>query len=276
MKDKTRPPRDGLVRSVADVRAEAKGDGMTLTGHFAKFNEWTEINSAWEGNFMERVAPGAFAKTFRETTPKVLLNHGADPVLADKPLGRIRSLKEDAKGASYEVDLYDGIDPLVMSGLRDGAYGASFRFRTVKEELVEDPEPSESNPRGLPERTIQEAQVLEFGPVTFPAYEGATAGVRSLTDDYFTERFALDEPERLEALLASVQERQAAATEDEESEEEVRDEPVPGADESHSDESALSEGAEPTHSEPESRATTKTESADEFWSALDPNHKENW
>jgi hypothetical protein len=25
---------------------------------------------------------------------------------------------------------------------------------------------------------------MEFGPVTFPAYEGASAGVRSLTDWY--------------------------------------------------------------------------------------------
>ena len=29
---------------------------------------------------------------------------------------------------------------------------------------------------------------MEFGPVTFPAYEGATAGVRSLTDWYLELR----------------------------------------------------------------------------------------
>jgi len=40
------------------------------------------------------------------------------------------------------------------------------------------------NPDAIPERTILQTQVFEFGPVTFPAYEGASAGVRSLTDWY--------------------------------------------------------------------------------------------
>jgi len=46
------------------------------------------------------------------------------------------------------------------------------------------PSRSTFNPDGIPERTITEAQVMEFGPVTFPAYSRATAGVRSLTDWY--------------------------------------------------------------------------------------------
>lgn len=43
---------------------------------------------------------------------------------------------------------------------------------------------SDYNEAGLPERTITEARVLEFGPVSFPGYEGAVAGVRSLTDRF--------------------------------------------------------------------------------------------
>jgi hypothetical protein len=31
----------------------------------------------------------------------------------------------------------------------------------------------------LREQTIREAKVMEFGPVTFPAYEGATAAARA-------------------------------------------------------------------------------------------------
>lgn len=199
MKDKTRPPRDHLVRSVADVEVRDSGESdasPTLTGHFAVFDTFTEIRSAFEGHFLERVAPGAFSKTFKERTPKVTLNHGADPELADKPLGRVETLREDEQGAYYEVALYRGIPELVMEGLKDGAYGASFRFRVIKEELVQDPEASDHNPQALPERTITEAAVEEFGPVTFPAYEGATAGVRSLTDDVFMAELASDSEKR--------------------------------------------------------------------------------
>ncbi len=38
--------------------------------------------------------------------------------------------------------------------------------------------PTKQNPRGLPERIIRELKIFEFGPVTFPAYEATTAGIR--------------------------------------------------------------------------------------------------
>jgi hypothetical protein len=47
----------------------------------------------------------------------------------------------------------------------------------------------------MPERTLKEVRVPEFGPVTFPAYVDATAGVRSLTDLYVRSRLGIDLPE---------------------------------------------------------------------------------
>ena len=65
---------------------------------FARFNEWTEIDSAFEGpRFMERFAPGAFAQTLSELTPKVLFQHGHDPQVGNKPLGRPSVLKRTAR-----------------------------------------------------------------------------------------------------------------------------------------------------------------------------------
>ena len=169
-------------------------DHNTLTGHFAVFGEWTKIDSAFEGRFMERIAPGAFAKTFAEnrSAVKVLFNHGNDSTMGDQILGTIDALEEDERGARYDVPLFEGIPPLILSGLRSGAYGASFRFRVIpgKDEWVDTPKRSESNPDGIPERTVREVQLFEFGPVTFPAYANATAGVRavSYTDQYLRGR----------------------------------------------------------------------------------------
>jgi HK97 family phage prohead protease len=135
---------------------------------------------------MERIAPSAFTKTLKENQDRmrVLFEHGKDHELGSKPLGVIRSITETDHGAAYEVDLFEGIPPLVLNGLRHGQYGSSFRFSVVKQSLERNPEPSAWNPEGLPERTVTEARVHEFGPVTFPAYPQADAGIRSLTDRF--------------------------------------------------------------------------------------------
>lgn len=195
MSEKTSPPREafravmpGVQMRAADPEADT---GPVLFGHFARFNEWTEIRSMWEGNFMERFVPGAFKKTIRESRNRmrVLFQHGQDPEIGDKPIAAITDLREDDEGAYYEASLFDGLPPLVADGLRENQYGASFRFGVLREEVVDDPGPSDYNPHGLPERTVKEARVQEFGPVTFPAYEGATAGVRSMTDDFILSCF---------------------------------------------------------------------------------------
>jgi HK97 family phage prohead protease len=158
-----------------------------MHGHFATFNRWAEIDSTFEGNFMERIAPGAFAHSLAHDRNRlrVLFQHGRDPTIGDKVLGIPSLLREDELGAKYEVPLLDtSYNQELIPGLQAGAYGASFRFKVLREDLNESARASTYNPKGLPERTIREAKVMEFGPVTFPAYEGATAGVRSLTDWY--------------------------------------------------------------------------------------------
>ncbi len=206
MAEPKRPPRDYLIRALRPgIELRANGDGMpTMTGHFAVFNQWTEIDSLWEGTFLERIAPGSFLKTFKENRQnmRVTLNHGSDPMAGDKPLGPIADLREDKTGAYYEVPLLDtSYNRDILPGLEAGLYGASFRFRVMKEDFNKKPERSDYNPAAMPERTIREASVEEFGPVTFPAYAGASAGVRSLTDDYIVRQL-MGDPEKLRELLS--------------------------------------------------------------------------
>lgn len=201
------PMRDG-IRGVFPLEVRAVGDdgfsGMpTLFGHFAVFNRWTEIDSLWEGRFMESIAPGAFKKSFQEHRGRMrcLFQHGKDPQVGDKVLGPIRELREDDEGAYYEVPLYDtSYNRDLLPALSDGQYGASFRFTVMKESIDDSPERSEWNPEGIPQRVVQELRCPEFGPVTFPAYADATAGIRSLTDDFIIMQLAGD-PERLQRML---------------------------------------------------------------------------
>jgi len=223
------PRRDGLYRAVfpgAELRA-AQGDGMpTLVGHFAVFNKPTEIASFMEGNFIERIAPGAFRKTFQESKSiRCLFQHGCDPDIGDKPLGAPSVLREDETGAYYEVPLLDAgyVREDVLPGLEAGVYGASFCFEVIKEQFDDEPGVSADNPRGLPERTLLEVRVPEFGPVTFPAYEEATAGVRSITTriaiesrgaDVMDEMFgtwATRNPERARSLVVDGEYREVVA-----------------------------------------------------------------
>lgn len=210
----TAPPRENLVRGLEPleqglhlVRDAGDGDGgavgdmPTMVGHFAVFDQWAEIDSVFEGHFLERIEPGAFAKTFRENRGRmrVLFQHGMDTIVGGKVLGAIDTLREDDDGAYYEVPLFDtSYNRDLIPALETNQYGASFRFTVMREEFNNKPKRSRHNPEGLPERTLKEVRVPEFGPVTFPAYEGATAGLRSLTDEYLRlrlERQIEGEPE---------------------------------------------------------------------------------
>jgi HK97 family phage prohead protease len=207
-KNSADPPRDELVRAVMEGGVELRasdGDGRlgTLFGHFAKFNQWTKIDSAYEGKFYEQCAPGTFQKTFNENRHNMrsLFNHGKDPQVGDKVLGPIEVLREDDVGAYYEVPLLDtSYNRDLIPGLEHGLYGASFRFRVHRQKIDKTAQRTEMNPDGLPQRTLTEVSVKEFGPVTFPAYEGATAGMRSMTDEFMLANL-LSDPQRLARLV---------------------------------------------------------------------------
>lgn len=170
------------------VRAADNEDGIgTLDITFARFGVFNEIDSYWEGRFLERLAPGAFTKTMQERGDQIhpLFDHGYDPSIGNKVLGTISELGERSDGPYGVVPLFDtSYNRDLLPGFQAGVYGASYRFRVVKEEWNDEPGRSDHNPDGLPERTISEVKLYEFGPVTFPADPGTTVGLRSTTDIY--------------------------------------------------------------------------------------------
>ena len=196
-----KPPRDHLIRMSTNIRAETDDTGnRTLVGTPIVFNEWAEIRG-WEGHFRERVSPGAVTKTLREQGDKikVLFNHGMDPTIGEKPLGKpsVQDIRDDAlhvevplAATSYNRDIIALLDADALDGM-------SYRFRVVKDTW----ENLDAEDETLPERTVTELRLYEYGPVTFPAYEATTVGVRSRSEyeDYRTRLQALNEtPEVLE------------------------------------------------------------------------------
>lgn len=178
-------PRDDLIRMVdlADTKVEFRDDaaGRLMVGMPIVFDRWTEIDG-WEGHFLERISPSAVTKTLKERSDrvKVLFNHGFDPQIGDKPLGKPRVMEPRDGGLYTEVPLSrTSYNTDLIELLSDGAIdGMSFRFSVTRESWDENGKVTKSNPKGLPMRTIEELRLFEFGPVTFPAYEATTVGVR--------------------------------------------------------------------------------------------------
>lgn len=212
------------LRAVGDDdEAESAADAGDVLGvmdvRFSPFNTWYEVSSWWEGNFMERTVPGAFKRTIGQHNDpnsshnmKTLFNHGMDFHVGDKLLGDIFELQEDSDSPRSSVNLWDtSYNRDLLPGLKRGSYGSSFMFRVTKEKWDNEPEASDHNPKGLPERTITETHTLEAGPVTWPASPTATAGMRcmSATDAYY-ERLASRDPEQVERMRERVTALRAA------------------------------------------------------------------
>jgi hypothetical protein len=181
---------------------------------FSVFDAWYEIDSWFEGRFLEKTARGSFRKTIADhharksesAGVKVLFNHGHDFTIGDKLLGGIRDLSEKKDSPLGLVALDDtSYNRDLLPGLKRGGYGSSFMFRVIRDEWNDEPGKSDHNPDGLPERTIKEVRLFEFGPVTWPANPDATAGMRcaSGTDAYYTSLRSRD-PQRVEQLRSRV------------------------------------------------------------------------
>lgn len=180
-------PTDSLIRANTTT---TEVEGRTMTGYPIVFDRWTTIDS-WEGKFKERIAPTALNQTLKTNAKnvKVLFNHGMDPSIGDKPLGKPSVMQVDERGLYAEVVLSEtSYNDDLLALMRDGAIdGQSFRFSVVKEDWAK-------TDTKLPERTITELRLYEFGPVTFPAYQATTIGIRSR--DTFAEWQGLDEERR--------------------------------------------------------------------------------
>jgi HK97 family phage prohead protease len=205
-----------VARALPELRAggeqaEQTSDLAQMFVRFSPFNTWYEINSWYEGRFLERTIPGAFKRTISAAkrddgnySVKSMFNHGMDFHIGDKLLGTVSTLAERDTTPEMFVDLYEEASYVrdLIPGLRAGDYGSSFMFEVLRDSWNHEPEASDYNPEGLPERTIEEVRLYEAGPVTFPASPTASSGLRSNTD-WYIERLQDRDSTRAEGMVRS-------------------------------------------------------------------------
>ena len=150
-------------------------DGATpvISGYAAVFN-----TPSSEMPWIEEIDPHAF-DTVMAKSPDVraLWNHNADHVLGRTTAGTLE-LRLDSKGLAYTVQPPETTvaRDLVISMRRGDVTQSSFGFICSRDQWS-------NNPDGTVTRRILEfSELLDVSPVTFPAFDAATAGVRSLPD----------------------------------------------------------------------------------------------
>lgn len=173
---------------LTEVRIDRRqGEPVRLTGHAAVFNKLSE--ELW--GFRERIKPGAFAKTLGNDV-RALWNHDANHVLG-RTTAKTLTLREDEVGLAVEILLPDtqtGRD-LAVSIERGDVSQMSFAFRTITDRW--------NTENGETIRTLEEVELFDVSPVTFPAYPDTDVAVRSL-ERWKAQRKTEERPETVEPM----------------------------------------------------------------------------
>jgi len=178
-----------------DIEVRSEDDKPKIKGHAAVFDRLSEDL----GGFREKIASGAFAKTIKKSDIRALFNHDPNYVLGRNKAGTL-ILEEDEKGLAIEVDPPDTsyAKDLMVSINRGDITQMSFAFKTIKDSW-ENQDKKESI------RTLEEVDLFDVSPVTYPAYPQTDVKVRS-----FLEEAGLD----VEKLAVIMEKKTATNDED--------------------------------------------------------------
>jgi HK97 family phage prohead protease len=122
--------------------SQAEMQGRTLVGYASVFNYPIETVETWLYGTTTYIRNGAFGNTIQEHRDFIqpLFNHGHDPQIGEKPLGKISVMREDAHGLYVEVPLDETSynDDLIVS-LGSGALRAmSIGFMPERDSYSDD------------------------------------------------------------------------------------------------------------------------------------------
>lgn len=151
----------------------SQDDAPVITGYAAVFDSASN-DMGWS----EEIDPHAFDAVMAGIPDvRALWNHNPDHVLGRTKSGTL-ALNLDARGLAYTITAPDTTvaRDLVVSMRRGDVTQSSFSFITKRDQWTD-------NADGTVTRRILEfAELIDVSPVTFPAYDQASATVRSLPE----------------------------------------------------------------------------------------------
>lgn len=161
-----------------EVRMDGEGEDRKIVGYAAVFYREGDQGSEYRlwDDAVERIMPGAFDGV-GEDDVRALFNHDPSLLLGRSTAGTL-SLTVDDLGLRYEIQPGDTTASRdVQAHLERGDLtGSSFGFRITNEEW-------QKRDDGPDVRLVRGVELFDVGPVTFPAYESSSAGIRSEGDD---------------------------------------------------------------------------------------------
>lgn len=192
------------------VRIEKRDGGTaTMNGYAAVFYDGTPGTqyALWPG-MVERVMPTAFDRAINEDDVRALFNHDVNQVFGRNKAGTMR-LSVDNVGLAYEIDLPStaAANDLQVLIERGDVTGSSFSFEVMAEAWTKE---RTSDGVEIEVRQLQDVRLFDVGPVTFPAYEATSVGVR-VADDVDEAKAAAEKFREAEKLKQELLERELVA-----------------------------------------------------------------
>lgn len=164
-----------ITRSLPSEISRGEGTGRVLRG-LIPYNSPTQIFEKGKA-FREVIRPGAFARALGGNKDVIAtFNHSPDRLLGRTASGTVR-LTDSPEGLRYEVDLPESaadVRELLSRGDLRGSSFTAFPMPKGGDKWTAPASRSE-----LPLRELLALELVELGPVVFPAYPSSGAEVRS-------------------------------------------------------------------------------------------------
>lgn len=168
------------VQSRFSIETREDGALPTIVGYAAVYEAETVIFNM----FREKLRRGAFRRAVEARQDvRALFNHNPDFLLGRVGAGTLR-LHDDDHGLRVEID-----PPNTPTGRevvelirRGDIYGMSFGFIPTRVSW------EQADESGLGLRVVEDVDLVDVSPVTYPAYEQTEVGIRSSAEAVIQER----------------------------------------------------------------------------------------